>query len=177
MRKLVLLLSLLFGLSACASMYVDPGQTPASLRVHARATLDPQEVDDFLQEKVLSPIEYHIARWGGNLQGPWWAIKAYQRDAKGELRPLRSLNNNFFEGLETYKFAGYRDFIIPPGQYPVEIWLEAYMHYCTDFWRRDCGTPTVKRWTQALPFDQFAPGQQIEFNIDGRKFDSGKGLD
>ena len=176
MRKLMLLFALLplINISACAIMYVDPGQTPASLRVHASGALEPQYVDDFIQTKVLSPFEYHRVRWNGSLQGPWWAIKAYQRDAKGELRPLRSLNSNIFEGQETYHFSGYRDFIIPPGQYLVEVWLEAYMHYCINL---GCGTPTVKRWSLKLPFDQFAPGQKIEFNVDGNQFNGSKGLD
>ena len=164
---LLLLLLALFSQGACTAMHVDPGHNPATLRVHARAALDPGEVDSFLQEKVLSPIEYHNARWAGVLQGPWWAIKAYQRGAQGELLPLCSPSGNIFEDQETYCFSGYRDFIIPPGQYPVEIWLEAYMYYCADCLEQNCGTPTVKRWRQEFPFSQFTPGQKIEFSIDG----------
>ncbi len=176
MRHLFIILLVLLSLCGCSAIYVNPGQNPATLRVHAHAALDPQAVDDFMQTRVLSPVEYWDVKWRGVLQGPWWGIKAYMRDAKGQLHPLLSTKSNIFEGQTTYQFSGYRDFIIPSGSYAVEVWLEAYMNYCTDVMMMNCGTPTLRIWRQELAENQFAPGQHFEANIDGGQADTNKSL-
>lgn len=160
-----LLLSMLLFLAAgCSAMYVTPGENPATLRVYAVASLDPEAADNFMQYQALSTEQYLAVKWGGAME-PRWAIKAYMLDNSGQLHPLLSNKSNPYEGSNSYKFSGQRDFIIPAGNYPVEIWLEAYMHYCIGANWNNCGTPTFKIWRQALPIDQFAPGGYYEAAI------------
>ena len=162
MGKSLCAVLLLLSLCGCSAIYVDPGQTPATLRVHALATLDPAWVDDMLQYRLLSVEEYLKAKWNGSLEGPWWAIKAYQRGADGQLTPLRPLIGGLFAGVTTYNFSGSRDFIIPMGNYQVEIWLTAYMYYCSGFSWDTCATPTLRIWKEGLDINQFASGQLYE---------------
>lgn len=167
MRKLSLVFLLVFLLSGCAGIrYVDPGDNPAHLTVHAKASLDPAWVDEFMTYNVLSVIEQHHVKWFGHLEGPWWAIKVYQRDNNGDLRLLRPVAGGIFENVVTYDFDNSREFVIPAGQYKVEVWLEAYMYYCVNPVKTNCGTPTLRIWSMPLEQSGFEPGQRISVTLD-----------
>ena len=168
MRKLSsLVIGVFLLLNGCGSMYVDPGQQPAFLQVQAQGCLDPAQVREMLEFAIMGPSLFHSARFGGTIQGPWWSIRAYARTPDGELRQLQPATPGLFDSQVTYNFRSQRQFIIPAGNYTVEVWLESYMYYCTDFFRDSCGTPTIKLWRETLATDQFAPGQRLSVTING----------
>lgn len=168
MRNLLFLLLIFAGLSAgCTAVYVDPGENPARLQVRAQGCLDAQEVREFIELQVLGPNLFQMARHAGTIQGPWWSIRAYIPAADGPLPQLRPVSGGLFDGHSGFTFTGQREFVLPQGEYPVEIWLEAYIYYCTDWLNNNCGTPTVKLWRQVIPENSFAPGQVISAFISG----------
>ncbi|MDR1396235.1 MAG: hypothetical protein LBJ14_00650 [Desulfarculales bacterium] len=168
MRKLPFLFSVLLWLGAgCGAMYVDPGENPARLQVRAEGCLDAREVLDFVELQVLGPDLFQRASYYGTIQGPRWSIRAYIPAADGPLPQLRPTGGGLYDGRSGFSFAGQREFLLPQGEYPVEIWLEAYIYYCTDLLRGNCGLVTVNLWRETIAENSFAPGQIVSAFISG----------
>jgi hypothetical protein len=157
-------------------MYVDPGPDPALLTVRIDAALPKPLAAAFLQESVLSPLESWRIRYGGVIRGPWWSVGVYRRTPGGEmvslLPPLMGgLTDGSIEKQESWRFLAARTFAIPPGEYELEVWLSAYMHYCLDIAMRDCATPTVKIWRQRVPRQTFSSGRETLVILEGTAAD------
>jgi hypothetical protein len=177
MGKLLSLLLIPLFLSGCAVFSVDPGPNPALLTVRIDATLPKPLAAAFMQEAVLSPQEAWRLKYGGLIRGPWWSIGVYRRTPAGGLESLlppfgSGLIDESIEKQESWRFIGARTFAIPSGEYEIEVWLSAYMHYCLDMAMRDCATPPVKIWRLRVPRQTFAGGQETLLTLDGAELDA-----
>ena len=161
---------LLFGLFifnfGCAAQYLNPGQEPAQLNVTATSYIDPREVYNALELSIGAPDMYYL-KFHGTVRGPWWSFKAYEVLNNGSYRPLKSTNSNLFEGQQGTILRGSRTFLIPQGQYPVEIWLEVYINYCESLRPMDCNTMTIKRWVKNVDQTSFSANEIINMQIQG----------
>jgi hypothetical protein len=177
MGKLLSLLLIPLFLTGCAVFSVDPGPNPARLTVKFDATLPQPLAAAAVREAVLSPQESWRLKYGGLIRGPWWSVGVYRRTPDGGLESLLpplsgGLVDESIATRENWRFMGTRTFAIPPGEYELEVWLSAYMHYCLDMTMRDCATPTVKIWRQTLPRQTFSGGQETLLLLDGAKLDA-----
>ena len=150
----------------CSAQYLNPGQAPAQINVTTTSYIDPKEVYNAMELAVGAHNMYQL-KYGGTVKGPWWSIKAYKVMNDGSYQPLRSTNSNLFEDQQGTILRGARTFLIPQGQYPVEIWLETYIHYCDNPFSLTCNTMTIKRWVKKMEQTSYSANEVIDAYVQG----------